>query len=161
MQNPLQSPYKPLDYPLPFDQRLNQNSHIGNLYSCLTNLVTPTTSGCSPETPRTIKAGVYAYQPPGSQSQKDCITRPRVGSLSRPAILSWVNHTQERIPSIRWGMGLREPRNHQVTVVPQARLPPISKALGSTLCARAFGWQAHRTGLALRMRRRAWCEWRW
>ena len=26
---------------------------------------------------------------------------------------------------------------------------------------RAFGWQAHRTGLALRMSRRAWCGWRW
>ena len=26
---------------------------------------------------------------------------------------------------------------------------------------RAFGWQAHRMGLALRMRRRARCGWRW
>lgn len=26
---------------------------------------------------------------------------------------------------------------------------------------RAFGWQAHKMGIALRMRRKAWCGWRW
>ena len=53
--------------------------------------------------------------------------------------------------------------NGMLLVDAKTPLPYSHRHLSNIICLypRAFGWRVHRTGLALRMRRRAWCGWRW